>query len=631
MSSEQIRRKIHGLPRDNPAECEGLIRKLYKRITSLQDTGEKEDLFDKLEDVACRGLQEDLKKMLKENGLHLEALPLVVIFVTNKGELAEYLYSHSEEDLAKEGLASVNKRLRPHLEVLGGLIAEGIDSTKEWAKRLCGKAPSFKVLSRLESSELQSYCQGADDGEMDQVRQLVETAKFYQKEKLPDVPRDDTLMQNTKSTKAVDEANLKKAKELMNEAKTMATNKSEIAKKTVNDKIKSIMEKLQLPSDWFKQDQVQPDQMFQQLDQVIEQCSEVVKSDEIYKNAVEVITKASAGKALFGIHYSEYEVPKPAGRPLLLSPTDVSLTNPSMSKDMKFMKFSSQGAAADYIRTVESLNTNVGLAIAGLEGLLFGEVQGACGSERLTQFHYSFKEWSTSASVLHYTRTPTRSFLLERNQIKLCESAREMARSIVQDTEKNKVQQQDMARLFFQRFGSHFPAGVQTLGGVFFSIADAESKEATNKFELMEAVTDYLKEQMSIGFLGVFNIGGSITGEHNWSEGSNVGKYKKRRDEVFTYSVRSIGPTATNASTFEKLLSYNSTWALIDRGPVEGYIPVWELLKDLGGVYETAANVLEEIWQCDEKERKARKIAKDELLIMKGDFIAGVRMAKLFF
>ena len=177
MCPEKIRGEISDLTRDNPAESESLIRKLYKRISSLQDTGEKENLLDELEGVAIWGLQEDLKKMLKENGLHLEALPLVLKYLTNTGELAEYLYRHSEEDLEKEGLASVNKRLRPHLEVLGGLIAEGIDSTKEWVKRLSGKAPSFKVLSRLESSELQSYCQGADDGEMDQVRQLVQTVK----------------------------------------------------------------------------------------------------------------------------------------------------------------------------------------------------------------------------------------------------------------------------------------------------------------------------------------------------------------------------------------------------------------------------------------------------------------------
>ena len=626
MSPEKIRGIISDLPRDNPAECEGLIRKLYKRITSSQDTDEKENLLDELEDVAYRGLQEDLMKMLEENGLRLEALPLVVRCVTSRGELAKYLYSHSKEDLKKEDLANVDQRLRPHLEVLGGLISEGIDSTKEWVKRLCRKAPSFKVLSRLESSELQSYCQGADDGEMDQVRQLVKTVTLNEKEKLPDVPQDDRLVQNSKSTKAVDKANLKEAKELMNEAKTMATDKLKTAKKT-NDKTEKIEGTIELPPDSFEQNQVQSDQMFQKIDQIKEQCSAVVESNEISKNAVEVISKASGGKALFGIYHSEYEVPKPPARPLLLPPKDVSLTSPSITTVTNCMKFSAQGAAADYIQTVESVNTNIGHAIAVSEGLLFGEVQGACGSGRQKRSHGSVREWSTSASVLHYIRMPTKSFQLEHNQIQLSESAKEMARSIAQETDK--LRRQEMARIFLQRYGSHFPAGTQTLGGVFFSIADAESKKAKKKFELIRAAAGYLKEKISLAFRGDLGIGVSTAGEHSGSKGSNVGEHNERCGEFVTFSVRSIGPTTTDHDTFHKLLSDNSTWALIDRGPVQGYIPVWELLKDLGNEYETAADVLEKIWQCDEEKKKNRKIAKDELLLMKEDFLATVRMAKL--
>ena len=59
--------------------------------------------------------------------------------MANTGELAEYLYSHSKEDLEKEGLASVNKRLRPHLEVLGGLIAEGMIPQRNGRKGFVGK------------------------------------------------------------------------------------------------------------------------------------------------------------------------------------------------------------------------------------------------------------------------------------------------------------------------------------------------------------------------------------------------------------------------------------------------------------------------------------------------------------
>ena len=108
-----------------------------------------------------------------------------------------------------------------------------------------------------------------------------------------------------------------------------------------------------------------------------------------------------------------------------------------------------------------------------------------------------------------------------------------------------------------------------------------------------------------------------------------MGKHNESRGEVITYSVRSIEPTTRNPDTFRKLLSDNSTWAMIDRGPVEGYISVWELLTDLGSEYETAADVLGKIWQCDEEKKKDRKIGKDELLLMKEDFFATVRMAKL--
>ena len=61
---------------------------------------------------------------------------------------------------------------------------------------------------------------------MDQVHRLVETAESHSKQ-LSNIPRDENLVKKSKATKAVDEEKLKKAKELMNEAKTMASNQSE--------------------------------------------------------------------------------------------------------------------------------------------------------------------------------------------------------------------------------------------------------------------------------------------------------------------------------------------------------------------------------------------------------------------
>lgn len=41
---------------------------------------------------------------------------------------------------------------------------------------------------------------------------------------------------------------------------------------------------------------------------------------------------------------------------------------------------------------------------------------------------------------------------------------------------RNVVKDEQSARLFMERYGSHFPAGLHTLGGVLFRIADAESE-----------------------------------------------------------------------------------------------------------------------------------------------------------
>ena len=235
MSSEEIRRRIGDLPQDNPARCEGLIRKLHKNIMRLEDPVEKENLLEELEAVACRGLWEDLKKMLEDDGLDLEALPLVMKCLTNTEQLAGYLYRNSEEDIKKESLANINMRLRRRLEVLGGLFANDIDVTREWVKRLCGGAPSLQELSRLRSSDLKDFCRGADEGEMSQVCKLNETARLHRK-LLSDNLQDERLVQNNKAAKDKIEANLKEAKEGMNEVKKIATDGSETAKKTVNDK-----------------------------------------------------------------------------------------------------------------------------------------------------------------------------------------------------------------------------------------------------------------------------------------------------------------------------------------------------------------------------------------------------------
>ena len=159
----------------------------------------------------------------------------------------------------------------------------------------------------------------------------------------------------------------------MNEAKTMASNQSEEAQKTVSEKLTVILNALELPPHCMNEEsKVKPEQLFQQLDHIIEECSNVVESSETLKNEEEVIAKASGGRALCGIYHSESEAPKPAERPLIHLPTDVTLTNPSSSQEINIMKFSAKGVATKYVRTVESSSTNIGFSVTGFYGLLVG-------------------------------------------------------------------------------------------------------------------------------------------------------------------------------------------------------------------------------------------------------------------
>ena len=608
---ERILGEIRKIMQDesDPSKTEGQIRQLEKKISNFHNTELKDQLLHELNDVSCRGLSNDLQKMVENAGLASEARTLVSKFLTKVPELAEHLYLTSKDVLNGEGLGMVKRRLGPNLEVLGGLKAKGIDVTKPWVKRLIDKVPSLHSLSRLPAEELESLCttpeepkkaeespsnndtegsgkptesessedegEKASKGELEVVRQLGKVAEAYNRQTSA-LPPDLKLPSENPDTKTVDEEKLKKAKELMNEAKAMATEQSEEAKKATKEKMAEMMKVLELPSDWCKQDTVTPEQLLTDLGGIINQYSSIAEVAESYKNDLDAVAKASGGRALRGIYYSKYASPQTAGRPIILMPSNVTLTNPDDAMKIRYLKFQESRAAANYVHTVKSSSTSIGFGVAGFYGGFVGEVKGAYSTEEHRDETRSVKTYSTSASVLQFIWTE-------------------------KDAEKRKAR----ARRFMEMFGSHVPAGVQTLGGVFFSIADAESEGVQKTTTLTKAATEKLQAQMSFGFLGgAFGIGGSVKAEHQGSTGETQAEQEDQKKTSYTYTVHAMGPAATNPVVFQKLLAYNSTWALIDRGPHEAYIPIWELLRNLRGSYEDAAQVLEATWDEEEKTKK---------------------------
>ena len=595
----EVEDEISKLPQNNPSKCEGLIRRLHKKVNALKKQDVKNDLLNQLRSASCYGLEPELKDMMEKNGLELEGLELVVHYLTNKAELARYFHLNPQEVVVKDGLSVIKRRLGPSLEVLGGLSSKGIDVEQDWVKWLVGKAPSLEALGRISAEDFDAL--KANTGEKNEVRRLFK-AELNNTE-----PSE--AEKSGEEKKAIDEEKLEKAKALMKEASEKAKEESEQAKKAVSEKMAEIGKILQLPPDWNKQDSgKEPDELLTHLNQVIEQFENAVEVSESYKSDLEIVKKASGGRALCGIYHSAYNPPKTAERPLILMPTEVTLGSPNNSQQINYLKFSESMAASKYAHAVKSSSTNIGFSVGGFVQLFVGEAHGSYASSSESQGTSSVKKKTSSVSVLQYVWIATKTFKLEQEQMRLSMSARNMARSITKASDPSEA-----ARRFMNRYGSHFPAGLHSLGGVLFRIVDAESSAEIETSVFTEKAAKELQGQISVGFLGgAFGIGASISGGHSNTSGELQAEEKKAEAASYRYSFQAMGPSATNPTTFTKLLANNSTWALIDRGSPLAYIPVWELLTDLGDpAFNKAAVFLEETWKGDEL-KESKKIARAE-------------------
>ncbi len=164
----------------------------------------------------------------------------------------------------------------------------------------------------------------------------------------------------------------------MNEAKEMAKKESDEAKRAVNEKVGEISKTLRLPPDWNKYDiGTEPKQLFGQLDAIIEQLNSVIEVGEAYKSDLEVVRKASGGRALCGIYHSKYFPPITAELPIIVMPHEVTLASPNNSQQVRYVKFSKSRAAADYVQAMKSSSSNIGLHVGGFYQLFVGDISGS--------------------------------------------------------------------------------------------------------------------------------------------------------------------------------------------------------------------------------------------------------------
>lgn len=315
---------------------------------------------------------------------------------------------------------------------------------------------------------------------------------------------------------------------------------------------------------------------------------------ESYKSDMEIVTNVSAGRALCGIYHSEFELPKPAELKLIEVPETVILKNPHNAQKMKYKTFFKKGLASACVKKVSESSSLGGLRMSGVDDLLAAEFKVEFSEQHQ---HEQYEQASSStASALHYIRIDKKTFRFRPDQLRLTLSAQSEALSISSE---------DAARNFLSRYGSHYPEGVQTLGGVFFSVVDAESEGTTNTTELQKAAVDSLKSEMAGLLTGAFGVQFRAGFVRNKRDEENKKIVKESSVAKLTHSMESIGPQTHNPETFNEHLSYSSNWALIDRGNCKSYRPVWELIaRNSGEKFVKAAQVLKKTWEEDEMKRK---------------------------
>lgn len=591
----KIEKLIDSIPEDDHTKAEGLIRRIDKTINALPSDEKGKDLLEnRLQDVALIGLDEELRKIMKSKGLALEGLPLVRENLTTKPDLASFFFENKGNELNQD-LKKIQRKIGPQLEVLGELIHRGLDPSDDKVKKLVDLAPFRSKLAKMrDNNELQDldFCQE----DIEAINDVVS-------------PKENTLEAKKKAAekkKEEQEEKLKKAKELMDHAKSLADEGLEKNKTNLNDMIKEIREKLDLPSDWNQHHKESPNDMLDQLQSKIQTLGEFEESVSPCNSVEEIAANASGGLALKGIMYSHSGRPTTAKIPILNPPSKVNSWNAQSPYETGYRHFSDESSAARFSKEVESSGFTHADSVSVSFGFFSSEASVSYGSQSSKEQYRSTKGSTTCVSATHFCRSAMKCFAIPRHYMCLCNQACAMAL---------RVHTAPEVRRFFNIYGTHIPYSVHQLGGVFFSTSNANSTEQMQTSKLMHLNTTKLTTQVSVGAHGG-SWGVGVSDEHG--QDSSAGSIKSKEDEhknvSYTFSVKSIGPHADNPASFKKALSTNNaTWAVVDRGDTSINVPVWELLRECGTKFHLSAKLMEETWEKDEKKKKELKESKQGL------------------
>jgi hypothetical protein len=357
----------------------------------------------------------------------------------------------------------------------------------------------------------------------------------------------------------------------------------------VNDAIKQISEKLQIPEWKLSENELnEPNEIFTQILNELNSIKNLDLKTKEYSDE-ELIARISGGTALYGISFIDPErLGEKATRPLLRQPAYCPLNLPELPFKMVSHKFTSSDANNQFQKIVQTCGYTVAANLSVSEwGFHLGAGLNNIEKNSVEEYKTDSKI-STEVFLTYYSFVPMKSFRMSIDEMQLSNEAETFARSI------NNL---SLAKKFLNDFNSHIPTGINHLGGIYSCTISITTESLSSVDNLEKIGVDHFNTTIGAGFQKL-NIGGSVSyesfddiGEHTQST------HKKKEAQVKSY-ISCYGPPCTNRDLFQQILNtHNSTWHIIDRSDLRSLVPVWQLMKDHKDQYiREAAKFIKRAW-----------------------------------
>ncbi|CAF1349265.1 unnamed protein product [Adineta steineri] len=600
-----------------------------------------------LQNAAENVLEPKLLMLLKELSAVEIAIQLICAYITDRDTLAQII-ADSNRSACLKLRPELIPILKSKLETRALLLLSGI-SKVQWFDQLCEKYPTITILQNQSWSVIQSVMEGTSFGDVDNEGKVLDVwcrnkpiRSTVIRHKLPPsiaealekkgITHPDQISHD-EANKLANESNDPKVKarilclwseesaegknkhsksqkqqerqkQRVDEANTVVKNLRDelmtdvnLNRDAIQERLRNVSEKLNI-NKWQlkKSDMATTDKLREQLAKIENDLSGASTDLDLrkgsYKADEEMISRASAGLALYGVYLGvdALSFGRKAGRPILDQPEYCPIQSPSCPNLIELWEdFSSIESGSNFRGTMESAGKTlaIGLKAGGWGFSASGEHKKLSNKDKSeTQIA---QEQTTSATTMLCQIVYVGAFRIPKSQMKLTIDAESDAKAITTITN---------ATQFLSDYGSHVSDGTHHLGGILWRIIEIRSKVEYSFHELKQISSKQISKDANIGYSGYgFSGGVSVSMSDFTVTGLNAGSESRSIQAEVRTKVEVCGPSTTNPALFNQILqSNNKTWHVVDRSGFESLIPVWKIME---------TSPVEEIQQAAEMVRKA--------------------------